>query len=106
VDVVFVHGLNGHPQKTWTAHNGKFWPTDLLPVTLKSVKARILVYGYNADVYAYGGGDKNASSDQIHQHAQTMITNLSMERKSEERSECPIIWVVHSLGGIMLKRVC
>lgn len=105
VDIVLVHGLNGHPQKTWTAKNGTFWPTDLLPLTLKSAKARILVYGYNADVYAFGG-DKSASSDMIHQHAQTMVTNLSLERKSEERAECPIIWVVHSLGGILLKRVC
>ena len=62
------------------------------------------MYGYNADVYAFGG-DKSASSDMIHQHAQTMVTNLSLERKSEERAECPIIWVAHSLGGILLKRV-
>ena len=55
VDVVLVHGLNGDPHDTWTASNGVFWPTGLLPVTLKSVKARILVYGYNADVYAFGG---------------------------------------------------
>lgn len=56
VDLVLVHGLNGDPRKTWTAKNGVFWPTDLLPVTLKSAKARILVYGYNADVYAFGSG--------------------------------------------------
>ena len=51
VDIILVHGLNGHPRQTWTAKNNVFWPTDLLP---KSVKARILVYGYNADVYTFG----------------------------------------------------
>jgi hypothetical protein len=54
VDIVFVHGLNGDSRLTWTARNGVFWPTQLLPATLKSAQARILVYGYNADVYAFG----------------------------------------------------
>lgn len=107
VDIVLVHGLNGHPRMTWTSPPSKksksevFWPTDLLPATLKSAKARILVYGYNADVYTFGG---SASSDMIHQHAQTLLANLSAERKLEERAEVPIIWVAHSLGGILVKR--
>ena len=56
VDIVLIHGLNGSPRSTWTAKNGVFWPTDLLPLTLKSAKARILVYGYNADIYTFGSG--------------------------------------------------
>jgi alpha-beta hydrolase superfamily lysophospholipase len=104
VDIVLVHGLNGHPQNTWTAKNGTFWPADLLPLTLKTVKARVLVYGYNADVWAFSG-DKSASSDMIHQHAQTLISTLAMERTIEGYDEHPIIWVAHSLGGILVKRV-
>ncbi|KAL3426407.1 LipA and NB-ARC domain-containing protein [Phlyctema vagabunda] len=103
VDIILVHGLNGNPRKTWTAKNGVFWPTQLLPVSLKSAKARILVYGYNADVYTFGSS-KSASSDMIHQHAQTLVSNIALERKSEEVSDHPIIWVAHSLGGILLKR--
>ena len=44
------------------------------------------------------------SSDMIHQHAQTLLANLALERKSEEVGEHPIIWVAHSLGGILVKR--
>lgn len=104
MDIVLVHGLNGHPLNTWTAKNGVFWPNQLLPVTLRQAKARVLVYGYNADVYTFGS-DKGASSDMIHQHAQSLLTGLSMERMSEEKEENAIIWVAHSLGGILVKRV-
>ncbi|KAG4435057.1 hypothetical protein IFR05_009447 [Cadophora sp. M221] len=104
VDIVLVHGLNGNPRTTWTAPNGVFWPSQLLPATLKSFQARILVYGYNADVYTFGSSKGGPSSDMIHQHAQTLLANLALERKSEEVAEHPIIWVAHSLGGILVKR--
>lgn len=102
VDVVLVHGLNGKPDKTWTAKNGVFWPLDLLPASLKDAHANILVYGYNADVYDRGN-DSSASNNFIHQHAQTLVANLTLFRKSEGTFNNPIIWVCHSLGGILVK---
>ncbi|KAL7797264.1 Alpha/Beta hydrolase protein [Trichoderma ceciliae] len=103
VDIVLVHGLNGDPGKTWTARNGTFWPTDLLPKSLKGAQANVLVYGYNADVYC-GRDDNSASDNFIHQHAQTLVTSLTLYRKSEGTFNNPIIWVCHSLGGILVKR--
>ena len=44
------------------------------------------------------------SSDMIHEHAQTLLKNLADDRETEETFENPIIWVVHSLGGILVKR--
>lgn len=103
VDIVLIHGLNGHPRKTWTASNGVFWPTDLLPAALRGVPANILVYGYNADVYS-GRPDRSPSDNFIYQHSQTLVTSLTLFRRGEGTSRNSIIWICHSLGGILLKR--
>jgi hypothetical protein len=42
-----VHGFRGHPEHTWTARNGVFWPVDLLPASMGSVGARVMTYGYD-----------------------------------------------------------
>lgn len=103
-DIVLVHGLNGQPDKTWTAANGVFWPADLLPATLelKHQHANVLVYGYNADVFSKG--NNHPSNNFLYQHAQSLVTSLTSFRKSEGTERLPIIWVVHSLGGIVTKR--
>jgi hypothetical protein len=74
----------------------------LLPVSLKSSQARILVYGYNADVYSFG--ERGPSSDLIHNHAETLLNSLKSNRTLEEVEDHPIIWIAHSLGGILVKR--
>ncbi|RDA85220.1 hypothetical protein CP532_3265 [Ophiocordyceps camponoti-leonardi (nom. inval.)] len=104
VDIVLVHGLNGSPQKTWTASNGVFWPLDLLPASLRGTPANVLTYGFNADVYSRKHGGGSASDNFIHQHAQTLVTSLTLFRKGEGTSRNAIIWVCHSLGGILVKR--
>ena len=81
VDIVLVHGLNGHPRKTWTAANGVFWPAELLPIVLKEdrVRARVMVYGWRANVFAVKGN--NATTDMVHHHAQTLVSNLVLKRR-------------------------
>jgi hypothetical protein len=117
--IVAVHGLNGHAFKTWTTEKTKkFWlkDTDLLPSNLKT--ARILTFGYNAAVAALLG---RTSSDRILQHAQTLVAELVADREVslkvsresgadyisqlEDASHRPIIFICHSLGGIVVKRV-
>ncbi len=103
VDIVLVHGLNGDPVRSWRGKNGVYWPTDLLPASLQDRPANVLVYGYNADAYSRSNDD-GASDNFIFQHAQTLVTHLTKYRKSEGTSTNPIIWVAHSLGGILVKR--
>lgn len=79
VDVVFVHGLNGHPHNTWTSEDSKiFWPAQLLPPILEQEKTRIVVYGYDADVASFTDG---VSQDKIHNHAEHLVAALSANRR-------------------------
>ncbi|KAI2634595.1 hypothetical protein GGS21DRAFT_110815 [Xylaria nigripes] len=103
VDIILVHGLNGDPEKTWAAKNGVFWPADLLPASLREARANVLVYGYNADVYSKKHGS-TPSDNFLYMHAQTLVTSLTHYRKDEMTSYNPIIWVCHSLGGVLVKR--
>lgn len=102
VDVVFVHGLNGKPDHTWTSERSKiFWPAQLLPPILNDERARILVYGYDADVTSFTDG---VSTDKIHNHAEHLVAELVANRRIRKASERPIIFVAHSLGGLVVKR--
>ena len=104
VDIILVHGLNGSPSATWRSADGVFWPTDLLPLALRDAPVNVLVYGYNADVYGGRHGGVSASDNFIYQHAQTLVSCLTLFRRSEGWTRNPIIWIAHSLGGILLKR--
>lgn len=79
VDVVFVHGLNGHRYKTWTSEVSKtFWPAHLLPSFLREEKARIVVYGYDANVTSFI--DNVSSPNKIHNHAENLTAELFANR--------------------------
>ena len=106
VDIVLVHGLNGSPRSSWTASNGVFWPADLLPAALLPAHANIFVYGYNADVYrpCWSSGSSSPSSNFIFEHAETLVASLSLFRHNLGTHRNPLLWVCHSLGGILVKR--
>ncbi|KAI1166890.1 hypothetical protein F5B18DRAFT_648300 [Nemania serpens] len=143
VNIIFVHGLRGHPQTTWehrqreaherTAETSRrrhrftaifrpgriasnrasvnedgiknsrelsrehrvFWPRDYL---LEDVsEADIWTYGYNADVI--GGLFQANNQNSVSQHGR----DLSVKLEREIQNEVPIIFVAHSLGGIVVK---
>ena len=94
--------MNGHPYHTWTSEKSKiFWPGQLLPSILEEEKARVLVYGYDADVTSFTDG---VSKDKIHNHAEHLIAELSANRRRQKATERPIIFIAHSLGGLVVKR--
>ncbi|KAF7931123.1 uncharacterized protein EAE97_009332 [Botrytis byssoidea] len=94
VDIIAIHGQNGHPINSWTnGDNGVLWLRDLLPEMLETypgVKIRVLSYGYarRAPVEGIGAGLMES------------IRELRTETNSEGRK---IIWCAHSFGGPLLQ---
>ncbi|KAF2022898.1 tetratricopeptide repeat domain-containing protein [Setomelanomma holmii] len=97
IDIVAVHGLNGHCEKTWTADNSINWLRDLLPHDLPN--ARVLSWGYDANTHSRS----RVSCQYLFDHARTLVSDLCLERQITQTSKRPIIFVAHSLGGIIVK---
>ncbi|RYP74867.1 hypothetical protein DL771_002788 [Monosporascus sp. 5C6A] len=95
--IVFVHGLTGDQERTWTASGAGLWPQTLLPSKIPN--ARILTFGYDANVVKF---TKVVSSNTIGDHAGTFLAALATARNATEESmNRPIIFVAHSLGGLV-----
>lgn len=132
-DVIFVHGLQGHPKRTWQSKsstethkslckrlqgliisaskkrvhedNGLFWPAELLPNDFKTT--RIMTYGYDSKVTKAFKGP--TSKNGIFQHGRSFLGALSRARVDCDNR--PIIVVAHSLGyvpfgDLVLPHIC
>ncbi|CAH0024287.1 unnamed protein product [Clonostachys rhizophaga] len=109
VDIVFVHGLSGNRTSTWTADGGgagggagdgraEPWPKTLLPVKIN--RARILTYGYDAYIVLRSA---RAGANRLIDHATNLVTDLTADRAGCGASSRPLIFVAHSLGGLVCK---
>lgn len=112
--VVFIHGLQGHPEKTWTSANHTlrkrsfrksstdlsavssdkaiFWPYDFLSKEDSLAHARILTWGYDTHVVTdvFGAADEQ----NISQHGNNLMVALQQERK---RDVCVAVTLACSL---------
>ncbi|KAI0532177.1 hypothetical protein GGR58DRAFT_191520 [Xylaria digitata] len=100
VDVVLVHGLRGHYTGTWKAEDKTVWPKDLLPKHLHEIKIDIRVLSFE-----YGGSIKGTTSKAgIDDAAQNLLQHLIDQRDDLGTQWRPIVFVGHSLGGVIIKR--
>ncbi|KAI0471403.1 hypothetical protein F4859DRAFT_515619 [Xylaria cf. heliscus] len=152
VDVVFVHGLGGHPIRSWqhddsivsiartkteplsrdgslklqpkrTRSSDKkyrsttfprdntrqpesnaspllFWPQDLLPVACP--EARVITWGYHT---LRSGDVPVIAQPDLFSHAKDLLRELGDLRDSTDVQQRPLVFIAHSLGGIIVKEV-
>jgi hypothetical protein len=75
--IVFVHGLTGNRESTWTDKTAEvFWPKDLLARDLP--KARIITFGYDADIIR---ALSTAGNGTLRDHGKALAEDLAMRRK-------------------------
>ena len=95
MDIVFVHGLQGDATGTW-ATSKLCWPKDLLPADLPAT--RIMTFEYNTLVL-------NEPPPQIRDLAKILLDSLIINRRLSRAGSRPLVFVAHSLGGLLVKRV-
>ena len=97
VDIVAIHGLNGHYLQTWTDEaTGVNWLRDLLPRTVPD--ARVMSLSYNSMLQF------SKSTADVSTFALQLLEGISAERESLEEASLPIIFICHSLGGLVFKQ--
>jgi len=87
--IVFIHGLNGDLEDSWTASNEHFWPRDFLPDDIPN--SRIITWGYDARVVAWKSL-QTVSNRTIPQYASSLCTDLSRLRPRSDATKysvCP-----------------
>lgn len=108
VDIIFVHGLGCSSRMTWSKNHDLdyFWPLKFLPSEPEIGDARILTFGYNANFRP--GSGKNSMS--VLDFAKGLLYDLKYatdepvpELEDLRLGEKLIIFVVHSMGGLIVK---
>jgi pimeloyl-ACP methyl ester carboxylesterase len=94
-DIVFVHGFTGDHHATWTHTNGEFWPR-WLAEDFPSIN--VYSAGYDSSVFVSiikGGGAS------LGDRASILLDRLG-SRPTPDR---PIVFITHSLGGLIVKQM-
>ncbi|XXH00550.1 hypothetical protein Hte_006898 [Hypoxylon texense] len=100
IDIVAIHGLNGHYIETWSAQvpgsDQRYnWLEAALPDAIPN--ARIMSFGYDSAVFSQSVAD-------INDYAQQLLVGLLVKRHTAAERARPILFLCHSLGGIVFKK--
>jgi len=96
VDIVAVTGLGGHALGSFRSASGAtVWLRDFAPQDVP--RARFVTYGYNTGVVA------SDSNQGVRELAHTLLDSLAIFRQRTQTQKRPLLFVCHSLGGVVLK---
>ncbi|ETV80235.1 hypothetical protein, variant [Aphanomyces astaci] len=111
IDVVFVHGLRGHPFGTWRTDMGvsgtdvdmlersTMWPEAFLMRDLHP-DSRLVTMGYDAGMSKWSSPWRALTLDE---RAQVMLDALNAARIGA--NDRPVIFITHSMGGLLVKEM-
>lgn len=92
-DLIFLHGLTGDPKETWR-NEESFWP-DWLAEDFKHLN--IYTAGYPASIFAQWAKKEM----DLFERASNLLEHMAGLGLGKR----PIIFVVHSLGGLIVKQI-
>jgi len=104
VDVIFLHGLYGSPLVTWRQHDSvkdnrtECWPKDWLSQDVKN--CRVLSVEYET---SFSDWRSMCPYEQNHRTIEFRSKQMLQKIKMAGLGDKPIIWVSHSLGGLIVK---
>ena len=107
-DIVFVHGLGGTSRHTWSKNRdlSLFWPLEWLPYEPELSSARIMTFGYNSQFSSVSQRKENILN--ISDFAKDLLFSMKFATGDGARrldiGSVPIIFVAHSMGGLIVKK--
>ncbi|KAI0455693.1 hypothetical protein F5B21DRAFT_178737 [Xylaria acuta] len=96
VDLIAVPGLGSHPLGSWKSSTGnEIWLRDYVPWDIPNY--RVILYGYDTKLQG------NHSKQSIEDLGGACMESITAFRADTDTSQRPIIFIGHSLGGLLIK---
>ncbi|KAI2476439.1 hypothetical protein Ptr902_12073 [Pyrenophora tritici-repentis] len=98
-DLIFVHGLNGGSESTWTKNGNPslFWPSAWLPNDEAFRDVRIHTFGY-------ASGLSRESVLHVPDFARSLLASIHDSPTISSKDHVPMILLGHSMGSLVVKK--